>query len=173
MRTVTQASMSRDWIRGILIDIAALAFIYFVPALAHLLNFPVYMIEPMRLMLILSLAHSTKKNSYLLALTLPLFSFLVSSHPAFGKMLIVTAELTLNVFLFYFLLARMKNGFVAMLLAIIASKATCYLLYLAFFPVSFFLVEAAPLFLGVQAAVTLIFSGYVFIFHRKNRKIDP
>ncbi len=167
MNTVTTTRLSNATWKGILIDFAALAFIYFVPSLAHLLNFPVYMIEPMRLMLILSLAHSTRNNSYLLALTLPLFSLLVSSHPEFPKMLVITAELVLNVFLFFAFSARMKNAFLAMFTAIIISKVFCYLLYLVFFPMAFFLSEASPVFLLIQVLTSAVFSFYVFVILRR------
>lgn len=96
-------------VKALLIDMAALAFILLVPSLAHLFSFPVYMLEPMRVMVILSLAHSTRQNSYLLALALPAFSFLVSGHPEAVKMMIITAELVLNVFLFYLVAARTRN----------------------------------------------------------------
>ena len=159
-------SLSKKSISGILIDITALGFIYFSPAIAHLFSFPVYMIEPMRLMLILSIAHAGKKNSIILALTLPLFSFAVTAHPVFIKMLIITVELLVNTFLFYFLCGKTRHQFTAMLLAIIGSKILCYLLYLLFFPISFVIAEADPAFLGIQLLTTLIFSGYVFVIFR-------
>jgi hypothetical protein len=158
------ASLSRkDLLKALLIDMAALAFILFTPSLAHFFSFPVYMLEPMRLMMILSIAHSSKKNSYLLALSLPLFSFLVSGHPEPVKMMIITAELTLNVFLFYFLAARIRNSFASAFLSILASKAFCYLAYLVIFSLAFVREEAGTVFLLVQALTTLIFSSYLFL----------
>jgi hypothetical protein len=152
---------------GALVDAVALAFVYFVPAIAHLISFPVYMIEPMRLMVILSMAHSTKKNSYLLALTLPLFSFIVSSHPEFVKMLVISAELALNVFLFYLVLGRMKNVFAAMISAIVISKLFSYVMYMVFFSLAFARAEAETSFLLAQLATTLMFSSYVFFFRKR------
>ena len=83
------------------LDFLAIAFIYFIPSISHLFSFPVYLFEPMRIMLILCVAHSSKKNAYLIALTLPVFSFIISSHPSLLKTAIMTAELTLNMFLFF------------------------------------------------------------------------
>ncbi len=171
MKTLTEALVSKTTARGALIDFAALAFIYFVPSIAHLLNFPVYMIEPMRLMLILSMAHSTRNNSYLLALTLPFFSLVVSSHPEFYKMLVITSELVLNVFLFYFLAGKLRNAFLAMLTAIITSKLFCYFLYFLFFTPAFLKSEATPVFLLVQLITTIIFSVYVFLISVRINKI--
>ena len=165
----TQAvAIPRNTLRkALIIDLLALGFIYFTPSIAHLLNFPVYMLEPMRVMLILSLAHSTRQNSYLLALTLPLFSFLVSGHPEAVKMMIITAELTVNVFLFYLLADRMRNLFLAGVVSIVASKVFCYLAYLVVFSMAFVREEAGALFLGVQLLTTLIFSGYLYFLSKK------
>ncbi len=165
----TQAvAIPRNTLRkALIIDILALGFIYFTPSIAHLLNFPVYMLEPMRVMLILSLAHSTRQNSYLLALTLPLFSFLVSGHPEAVKMMIITAELTVNVFLFYLLADRMRNLFLAGLVSILGSKVLCYLAYLVVFSMAFVREESGTLFLVVQLITTLIFSGYLYFLSKK------
>jgi hypothetical protein len=121
----------------------------------------------MRLMVILSLAHSSKRNSYLLALTLPLFSYIATAHPEFLKMLIITSELVLNVFFFYWISERMKNVFLSMVIAIITSKVICYIMYLIFFSLAFVRNESDTLFLIVQVLTTVIFSAYIFIFRKK------
>lgn len=164
------ASLSRrDLLKALLIDMAALAFILVTPSLAHLFSFPVYMLEPMRLMVILSLAHSTRKNSYLLALALPLFSFLVSGHPEPVKMMIITAELALNVFLFYFIASRIRSIFLSGVGSILLSKIFCYLAYLVIFSMVFVRDEAGTMFLVVQVLTTLIFSGYLFVLFKGKR----
>ena len=63
------------------LNLFALVFIYATPTLSHLVSFPIYYSEPVRIFLIFTMVHTQKKNAYVLALTLPLFSFLVSSHP--------------------------------------------------------------------------------------------
>jgi len=150
-----------------LLNVSALAFIYFTPALSHVLNLPVYLIEPMRLMLILALVHTNKQNAYLLAFTLPIFSFLVSGHPVFAKMLLISFELALNVFLFYFISKRMHNILFAALGSILLSKAAYYL-------VKFVLLQtlllngklvSTPLF--IQLITTLIFSFYCYLLLSK------
>jgi len=79
--------------KSLALDFIALAIIYFIPTLTHLFSFPLYYIEPMRIMVILAIAHTTKRNAYLLALTLPLFSLLVSGHPILYKSLLMSVEL--------------------------------------------------------------------------------
>ncbi|MDK2978862.1 MAG: hypothetical protein PWP52_1576 [Bacteroidales bacterium] len=159
--------LNKQNIRSILFDIAAIAFIYFVPAISHLLSLPVYYIEPMRLMLILALVHTTQKNAYIIALTLPLFSFLISAHPIFAKMLLITVELTLNVFIFYALVNKFKHTFFPILISIIASK-------LVYYGIKFGLIQWAVLESGListpilmQITTTLVFSVYLFLLFKK------
>jgi len=159
--------------KSIIFDILALAFIYFVPALSHLFNIPIYLVEPMRIMLILAMVHTTKTNAYLIALTLPLFSFLISSHPNVFKGLIMTTELLLNVWLFFEISKRVSNKFVAMLSAIVISKLVYYLL--KFGLISFAVLESGlistPIYL--QVITSIIFSSYVFLLlRRRNTQSD-
>jgi hypothetical protein len=168
MKAMTLSFEKNEVIKATVLDVVSLAFIYFIPGIAHLLSFPVYMIEPMRLMLVVSFVITGKKNSYLLALTLPLFSFAVSGHPEFVKMLIITSELLLNVFLFYLFADLFKGKFLAAITSIIASKVFAYFLYLVFFSFAFVKSEASPAFLGVQVLTTLIFSIYIYIATKKS-----
>lgn len=154
---------SRETVKSIIFDSAALAFIFFVPAISHMLSLPVYFIEPMRLALILMLLHTTKRNAYIIALTLPVFSFLVSAHPIPPKMMLITAELVLNVFLFYLFANKLKSVPAAVLASVIGSKAFYYL-------VKFGLVNAAILSSGLvgipiymQIIMAFAFTGYAFI----------
>ena len=168
MKAFTSGISINDAVRTGLLDSAALAFVFFAPALAHLISFPVYMIEPMRLMMVLSLAHSSKRNSYILALCLPLFSFIVSGHPEFTKMMIITGELLLNVFLFYWLLRKSGNAFISMITAIIVSKMASYTMYLLVFSLAFVKAEAETGFVLVQVGTTIVFSCYIFLFGKKS-----
>lgn len=164
----TSRAISAPVTKTVLFDLLALVFIYFVPALSHMLALPVYFIEPMRLVLILAMVHTNRRNAYLIALTLPLFSFLVSAHPAFYKMGLISLELVLNVWLFYFIADRMKNKFVSMTLAIIGSKLVYYLMKYLF--ISVVLIEGSLISTPIwfQFIMIGIFSGYAFfLFGRK------
>ncbi len=126
MENLLVLNRHKENIRIIAFDIIALTFIYFIPAISHLLNFPLYLADPMRIMLIISLAHTSKRNSYFIALSLPLFSLLISSHPSFYKMILISSELMLNIFLFYTFTEKIKNTFTALMLSIIISKTIYY-----------------------------------------------
>jgi hypothetical protein len=162
MKHIATLSGSKELLKNLLFGFAAILFIVLAPALAHLANFPIYYIEPMRLMLILALAHTQKANAYALALSLPLVSFLFSGHPEVVKMLIITAELTLNVWLFYFIFKKTSRTFISIFLSIILSKMFCYSLYLVFFSWAFFMSETQTVFLISQLIATTLFSAYLY-----------
>jgi hypothetical protein len=167
MKIQTQALIQRIPFSGILIDLSALSFIYLVPTLSHLLSLPVYLIEPMRLMLILALVHTSKQNGYLLALTMPLFSFIISGHPVFAKMILIAAELSLNVFLFYLFSNRMKYLFPAVFLSILLSKAIYYLLKFALIQLAVINSGLVATPLLMQLGMTVVFSSYLALFYKK------
>ncbi len=160
-------SISKMDIKTILIDLSALFIITFLPALSHLIAFPLYLIEPMRILLILSIIHTSKKNSYLIAIVLPVFSFLISTHPSIIKSVLIVSELLINVYLFNLLIKYLNNNFVSMFGSILISKIYYY--GIKYGLVLFGLIEgdliATPVYL--QLIVTLILSGYVMFFYNK------
>ncbi len=170
MKVISQQIYNKEIIKSIALDLSALAFIYLIPTFAHLTSMPIYLIEPMRLMLVLALVHTNKRNAYILALTLPLFSFLLSSHPVFAKMLLISFELSLNVFLFYLLKDRFLKVFPAILLSIIFSKIAYY--SIKFGLLSYAILDGSlistPLF--IQLITTTVFSLYLFLVFRLTKK---
>lgn len=118
-----------DFLRLILCDLLFAAVVYCLPAISHLTSFPLYVIEPFRLMILFALiAFGSKNNAMVLAITLPFFSFIVSGHPIVLKMMLISFELLTNILLFDFLNKTIKNPVFAILLAILVSKAVYYLL---------------------------------------------
>jgi len=151
-------------------DIAALIFVGLVPAASHVFKIPVYFIEPMRVMLILSLLYSARWNAYVLAIVLPLFSFLVSGHPTPLKMMIIMAELALNAWLFLQFYRNTEKAFLSTFGSIIISKVFCYAMYFLVFSMAFIKDEAETIFLIAQVTLTLLLSCVVwFILYRRNR----
>lgn len=143
-------------------NILGIMFIYFVPTLSHITQLPVYLLEPMRIVVILAMLHGNKTNAYILALTLPLFSFIVSGHPLIVKSALIATELFLNVFLFY----RMKNNnikvYLAVFISIIASKIAYYLLKFATIKLLLFDSNLFSTSFIAQIGVTLLLSIYAF-----------
>jgi hypothetical protein len=170
MIALSRTSINKSTIKSLLLDISALGFIYLVPTISHLISLPLYLIEPMRLMLILALAHTTKRNAYLLALTMPVFSFLISGHPIAPKMILIALELSINVFLFYLLIKKFKNSFASILISIVISKAFYY--FIKFYLIHFMIINteifATPIL--IQFITTIIFGLYLFYFYPRSAK---
>lgn len=148
-------------IRALVFDVFALAFIYMIPTISHMLSIKLYLLEPMRLMLIFALVHTRRPNAYLLALTLPLFSFFISAHPVLVKSLLIAIELSVMVFVFYTLVGRMHK-LAAIFISIWVSKLLYYgLKYIAIITV----LPSEPLVgtpLLLQLGTSLAFSMYVW-----------
>ncbi len=130
-----------------------------------------YYIEPMRIMLVLALVHTNRANAYVIALTLPLFSFLVSAHPFFPKMVLITAELLFNVWFFYFIFNRTGKAFAAIISSIIISKAAYYalkfvLISIAILPSSNLV--STPVY--IQVITTIVFSAYLALLFKKKEQ---
>jgi hypothetical protein len=159
----------KDTLSLTIFDAMALVFIYLVPTISHFFSVPLYLIEPMRFALIIALVHTTKRNAYIIAITLPLFSFLVSTHPVFYKMMLITGELFLNVWLFYLIFNRTKNAFASIFSSIVLSKALYYLV--KFTAITLILKTNESIVstsLYIQAITTFAFSAYLtFIFWKR------
>lgn len=99
------ASIARKKALGIgITDAVAILFILAVPALSHLTSVPFYLLDPMRLAVLGALlASRSRVNGLVLAVALPLLSFGISGHPVFPKCLVIAAELSVNVLLFWWL----------------------------------------------------------------------
>ena len=157
-------------IRTIVFDLMALLAIYLVPAVSHLLSLPVYFIEPMRLMLILALVHTSQKNAYLIALTLPLFSMLISAHPSLIKTSLITGELLLNVWLFFVLSEKLSNKTLSIFLSIIVSKIFYYLVKFMLINSTLMSGELISTPIYIQLVMLVVFSGYIYLMSFDRRK---
>jgi len=151
-------------LRTILIDAAILIAIYFIPALSHIAPFPLYLLDPMRIFMLAGYVLTRQNtNAYLLALTIPLFSSLVTGHPPLFKAILISIELTVNILLFVQLLNRTKLHMAwALFLSIIGSKLIYYALKYAFISMGFvegdLITTDIWMQLGTSVFVTMIFT---------------
>jgi hypothetical protein len=170
MEKVFGLSDFRANIKTYLIDFSLLLFIYFLPVLSHLFAFPIYYLDPMRIALVVALIHTSKKNTFLIAITLPLFSFFISSHPQIVKSLLLSAELLINLSLFFLFKEIIKNVFASLLLSIIISKVIYYLLKFAL--INFALLDdklySTPYYFQIISA--LLLSIYIYWTNRSEKK---
>lgn len=170
--TLISASSWKTVVKPALLDISALAFIYFLPAISHLIGIRLWWIEPMRMMLVLAMVHTHKKNAFILALTLPLFSYFISAHPVLIKTLLITAELVVNVALFYLFVKRI-HLLPAIFLSIWLSKIFYYgLKYIAMTTLLLHEDRLIGTPLLIQLATSTVFSLYLFFVFRSSQKND-
>lgn len=167
MNSIQTFSINKKGYRSIFIDLLAVGFIYFVPTLSHFFQIPIYYAEPMRLMLIIAIAHTNRKNALILALTLPLFSFLVSFHPSLIKSGLITLELIINVWMFFVLNQFIRSTFTSMILAILISKAFYYVVKFLLISLAFINTSLISTPINIQIITTLLFSGYIYLIFRK------
>jgi hypothetical protein len=157
-------------IKTYLIDFSLLLMIYFLPAISHLFAFPIYYLDPMRIALVIALIHTSKRNAYIIALTLPLFSFLISSHPQIIKSFLLSAELIINLSLFFLLKEKLKNVFTSLFISIVISKAIYYML--KFVLISATLLDdklfSTPFYFQLISVVML--SSYIYLINRSSTK---
>ncbi len=160
----------RKTVTAAVFNVFALAFVYLIPTFSHLLSLPIYLIEPMRLMLIIAIVHTHRYNAYALAATLPLVSFAIAAHPIFVKSILISIELLFMVWLYY-RLAERYNNFLSIFISIWASKTLYYgLKYLAVI----ILIPKEPLIgtpMYLQIITSIVFSAYLFgVLNLKNNK---
>ena len=106
--------------------LSAASSMYFLPAASHALGFPLYLLEPMRFVIVISFLMLDTKGAYFLAATMPLFSFIVTGHPFFPKLIIITIELVSFVFFYYHIRKRIATPFWAIITSMIVSKFLYY-----------------------------------------------
>lgn len=160
-------SISALW-QVLSIDFILLAFVYFIPTLSHLVGVPLYVLDPMRLVVLGSIVLvNDKRNPYILAITIPLFSYFVAGHPILYKNLIIAIELTANVYLFNYLIGRTKHVFGAAFGSIIASKALYYLLKYVLISFSVLNTSMVDTSIVIQIVVTLMISIVLSLTYKK------
>lgn len=110
-----------------LIDVALLAALYFLPSLSHVTALPLYMLEPMRIALIIALLFTNRANAYFIAFTIPLASALITGHPMPFKALLMGIEFSALVACYGYLAQSVRiPAFAALTAAILLSKMLYY-----------------------------------------------
>ncbi len=109
-----------------MLDVVLLGIVGTIPALSHLFAVPLYEFEPMRMSLFAAILLSGKRNSYVLAVGMPLFAGLATGHPMPPKMFLIQFELLANVWILRQCLARRRGFWSAAVLSVVLAKALYY-----------------------------------------------
>ena len=149
--------------KNFLIDLGGIILIYLLPEISNLLGIPFYLFEPMRMIIVIAIVHTSKENAYILAVLLPAVSYLFSNHPSAIKTFILSGDLLLNIFLYFSLVKSKVSKFLLMSICIVASKLAYYLAkyLLQLFSVLKGEMIATPLY--VQILIVIILSSYVYL----------
>ncbi len=170
MSDITAVLDHKSRIKKMIFDLIVLALIYYVPAIAHLFSYPVYIWDPMRIVVVMSIVYTNRQNAVLLAITLPIFSYLVSGHPIFYKSLVMAGELTVNVLLFFYLKDRFKNLFISLFISIVAAKIFYYVFKTLLVTIGLIKLDVISTPLIMQLTVAVILSVYIQIFAHSRLK---
>lgn len=167
---LTEQLIKKDIVRSVVTDIVLLGVVYYLPTISHLLAFPLYLLDPMRIVIFASILFSGNRiNPFFLAFTIPVFSYLVGGHPIFLKSLLIGLELLANVAVFYALLTRGRPVFVSVFASILIAKALYYALKALLICVGWLNMElvSTPIYvqlavvLGLSIVTTLLYHGAV------------
>ena len=157
-----------EYLKLILLDIALLLTAYLIPTISHATSFPLYVFEPMRIILFTCVCLSAfRSNVYIMALTLPLFSFALVGHPMGVKSVIMAIELLFNVVILYKLKDIGLSAFSACFVSIVISKALYYIIKYGAISIGLLQISLVDTPMLMQLAVALLISIVFLVVNRK------
>ena len=152
-------------------DLLAIGVVMFLPAISHLLPFPLFYLDPMRLVLLgVYFLNRNHMNAYVLAIGIPIFSMLYSGHPVFYKAILISFELLVNMVVLHLLFHKRINIFFAVFLSIILSKMVYYLFKFAFIEWSLISGKLFSTSVMIQIFIALGLSALFFLFGKKTNQ---
>jgi hypothetical protein len=162
-------SLSTDWKKIALVDALLLTVVFFIPALSHLTPFPLYVLDPMRLVMFAGLIltrHQT--NALLLAIVIPMVSTLISGHPPFYKAILISIELAANLLMFTYAQGRWPRYTIGVLIgSIVLSKVLYYAFKFVFIQAQLVSGPLVSTPLYIQLLTASLVTAAVFYFFRK------
>jgi len=116
--------------KSLIIDFVIILIIFFIPTISHILPFPLYILDPMRILVFITLIFSNNKtNTIIIAMLIPVFSMIFTGHPTFWKSFLISTELLINILIFFSLYQKVKIPlWASVLISIIVSKLIYYCL---------------------------------------------
>jgi hypothetical protein len=148
---------------SIILDILAVLFIIFLGDISKFIGYPLYILDPMRMMVILAIAFTPRWNGWLLAILLPFVSYYMGAHPHIIKTSLMAGELLINIWLFWLLYDKIKMSLLAILLSIMFSKSVYYLLKYVCLQQEWLSGDLISTPLNVQVVTTVAFSVFIFL----------
>ncbi|NQV49615.1 MAG: hypothetical protein HQ507_03920 [Candidatus Marinimicrobia bacterium] len=113
--------------RTLLTDVLVLLSFSLTLVVAHVLPFPLYKLDPMKILVLVTVIYSSRWNSLAIAAALPILSFLSTGHPVFPKFLIMSSELMVFAFVLGSFHTRQSKKIIGFLSAVLISKIFYYM----------------------------------------------
>lgn len=155
-------------ISGSLFDIIVILSILVITTVSHFISaFPLFVLEPIRIAILLSMLYTSRYNSIILAVILPLFSSVISSHPELFKSLIMCVELMSNVLIYNYICNRKINRIYPIFVSIVLSKILYYILKTVLLYLGLMHGQLLATNIFIQMAITVILSGAFFLLNKK------
>ncbi len=120
-----------EYTLAVILDGMLFCLLFATTAISHHLPIPLYLFDPMKLIIILVIVFTNKTNAIFVALAIPQFSLVTSGHPIFPKNILISIELIIFVSTYsLFHVSYMKKYKLAG--AILFSKLSYYMLKMGF-----------------------------------------
>ena len=148
---------------SLLLDVVAVILIIYLGQISRFIGYPLYVLDPMRMMVILAIAFTPRWNGWLLAVLLPLASYWIGAHPSITKTSLMAIELLLNVWLFWFLLDKTRMSLLSILISIVFSKAVYYFLKYLCIQLGWLAGSLVSTPFETQLITTVAFSAFIFL----------
>jgi predicted membrane protein len=160
--------------RLVITDILVVIGVILIPTISHVLPFPLYLLDPMRILVfagyIFGRHHS---NGLALALALPIMSSLIVGHPVLAKSGLISLELMTNLFLFNWI-SNKYNGhiFPSIFISILLSKVIYYICKYVYIQIGWIDGTLISTSLWIQLGTTVFLSLVMIIFYRSQINKD-
>lgn len=158
------------FVKNLIVSVIVLTVTYFLPVISHILPIPLYLLDPMRFLILIGLLFFKGKSyNYFLAFTIPIFSSLVTGHPTIAKSLLISIELVANVYLLFYCIQKIKlPTFYIFFGSIVVSKLVYYFSKFAFIHTGLIYGKLITTNLFTQA-ITVIVMSLLFGYLYKNK----
>ncbi|MBT5268798.1 MAG: hypothetical protein HOL70_05060, partial [Candidatus Marinimicrobia bacterium] len=157
--------------RAVLTDVFVLSAFYLTTTFAHILSVPLYQLDPMKIIVLITVMYSNRGNALMIALSLPILSFMSTGHPVAPKFLLMAGELMI----FATIMSTYKSGhWIVLFSAILVSKLGYYLLKAAVIWMGWLNQDLFATDFKSQALALIILSAvFYFLISMKNRDGKP
>ena len=125
-------TLNKAYIHTLCVDVVIVSIAMLIPVFSHL-TFPIYQFNPILFLLMLSIPYCNNRwNAHILAMVIPLLSFLIIGMPTLTKVYCMVIEYNVVLYVYFLLQDKMatrhlSSMFVMMFFAILVGKCAYYL----------------------------------------------